>query len=142
MPQPLYPHKREPVPHSSGAWVCLRAQNLVPHWKYTRDHKYLFCDAPPTRGPSKPSSRKVSRRNTFIIYAVQDVYMYSQNTLPFKILLKCIKCRLTFLCIQHQNTMTMKQCNKKAFTTNTKLLTHMAEQEATYHSVYKNTVSV
>jgi len=30
MPRPLYSQEREPVPHSSGAWVCPRAQNLFP----------------------------------------------------------------------------------------------------------------
>jgi len=95
MPWALYPQEREPVPHSSGAWVCPRAQNLVPHWKCTCNHKYLFCDAPPTRvGPYTPSSGKLSRSNTFIISAAQDVNMYSQNMLSFKILLKCVKCRL------------------------------------------------
>ena len=79
------PTKESRYPHSIGAWVCPRAQNPVPHWKYTCNHKYLFCDAPTRVGPSKPSSRMVSRRNTFIINAVQDVYMYSQHTLSFKI---------------------------------------------------------
>ena len=97
MPRPLYPQQSEPVPHSSGAWVCPRAQNLVPHCKCTCNHKYLFREAPPTRvGPYTPSSGKLSRRNTFIINAVQGVYMYSQNTLSFKILLKC---RLLLFCI-------------------------------------------
>jgi len=86
--------------HSSGAWVCPTAQNLVPHWKCTCNHKCVFCDAPPTRvGPYMPSSGKLSGRNTFTINAVQDVYMYSHNIALFKILLKCIKCKLHLLSI-------------------------------------------
>ena len=86
--------------HSSGTWVCPRAQNLVPHWKCTCNHKYLFCDAPPTRvGSYSPPSGKLTRRNTFITNAVQDVYMYSQNTWSFEVLQKCIKRRLHLFCI-------------------------------------------
>jgi hypothetical protein len=65
----------------------------------TCNHKYLlFCSAPPTSfGPYRPSSSRSFTKKCTYNKRFQDAHTWSYNTmLSIKMLLKCIKCRLTF----------------------------------------------
>jgi hypothetical protein len=59
----LYNYETEPVTIVQGAGrtpgsVLTRAENLVPNWDCTCNHKYLLCDAPSICiRPYTPSSR-------------------------------------------------------------------------------------
>jgi hypothetical protein len=72
----LYNHETEPVSIEQGAGrtpgpVWTRAENLVPHWNCTCNHKYLFVMLLLyVSAPIRLHHGSHLQRNTFIINAV------------------------------------------------------------------------